>query len=723
MNGRVPIVRQMNSFECGAACLAMILGYFGRKTRIDECRRKCDPGRNGVTAQTLAAAAGRFGLRTRAFSLRTPNFENVTLPCIAHWNRNHFVVVEHCSAAGVEIADPDLGRRHVSRKELESSFSGTVLQFEPGPEFNPRRERSPSPLWAYLRGMLQTPGTGRIVGYIVLASLVLQALGFALPLLTREMVDRLLPLRMSGEMNMLLMGAVLVALVNGITAGVRANLLVRLETRLDYHLMVGFFAHLLNLPYRFFQMRSSGDLLMRLGSNATIREALASCGTSSLLDGSLVLVFLLALLRISLPFGIAVLLFALVQVAILLGSSRRLHALTENNIVCQSASQSCLAESLIGISTLKASGAEQSTLRRWTGLLAAQLDSSYERGRYLAGVEAAMTAVRTLSPLFLLWFGGTLVLKGSMTVGTMLAVNSLAAVLLQPIASLVVNGQRLQLAGAHLERIADVMEAATEQDFHRVQQPPALTGGIELRAVSFRYDTSSPDVLHDISLSIRAGQKVALVGRTGSGKSTLAKLLIGLYAPSAGEIKYDGLPLHSLNLQSLRRQWGVALQEPFLYSCSLRQNIALYNPDQSQAGVARAARIAEIHTDIMQMPMGYETRIDECGQSLSGGQRQRIAIARAVAGNPRFLLLDEATSHLDTLTEIAVDRNLDSLRCTRVVIAHRLSTIQNADQILVIEDGRIVERGAHAQLLAQGGHYKSLVRSQPDRPTDAAKAN
>ena len=254
------------------------------------------------------------------------------------------------------------------------------------------------------------------------------------------------------------------------------------------------------------------------------------------------------------------------------------------------------------------------------------------------------------------------------------------------------------------------MRAEPEQDRTKVSPAPQLTGRIEFRNVSFRYDAHAPQVLDSISLTIHPGQKIALVGRTGSGKSTMAKLLLGLYRPTEGEILYDGVPLHEMNLHELRSQWGTVLQDSFLFNSSLRENISFHNPDMSMQDVVAAARIAEIHAEIMQMPMGHETRVDEGGRGLSGGQRQRLAIARAVAHAPRLLLLDEATSHLDVVTEARVDRNLDTLSCTRVVIAHRVSTIVNADVIIVLEGGAAVERGSHRDLMARDGPYAALIR-------------
>ena len=710
--GRVPVILQMSTVECGAACLAMILSYFGRKTRLEECREKCDAGRDGVTAQTLASAARAFGLRAKGVRSSAAAFAGIPTPAILHWNFSHFVVLERWSPDYVDIVDPAWGRRRIDRAEFDSAFSGVSLTFEPGPALEARNTASASLPLEFLKRILHTPGARRTLVEILVASGVLQALTFALPLFTKVVVDRLLPQQRLTDLNMLGLAALVAAATYAGVSYFRAVLLIRLQSRLDSCLMLEFFDHLLALPFRFFQRRNSGDLLMRLASNSTIREALATYTVSTVLDSVLVLVSLAALLRVAPLPGMSALAIACLEVVILLATSKRLHALVESELCSQSESQSFLIESLMGICTIKASGTERRIFKRWSGLLEKQLETSARRNYCGARVDAAVTGLRTLAPLGLLWLGAVEVVNGSMSLGTMLAVNALAATFLLPVGSLVASLQRFQLARAYLERIADVMQAEPEQRSGNLGDVPRLSGRIELRGVSFRYDAHSRKVLDNVWLTIHPGQKVALVGRTGSGKSTLAKLLLGLYLPTEGQILYDGIPLESLSYPAVRRQWGVVLQEPFLFSSSIRENISLYNPDLTADELIEAAGTAGIHDDIVDMPMAYETRIDEGGTSLSGGQRQRLAIARAIAGAPPMVLLDEATSHLDVVTESRVDRNLDAMSCTRLVVAHRLSTVRSADLILVLDQGAIVERGSHEELLASGGLYAALVRSQ-----------
>ena len=722
---RVPIVLQMSIVECGAACLSMILSYHGRKTRVSECTACLGVGRDGVTAQTILKAAREYGLRSKGYSIQDlSNLAQIQLPAIVHWEFNHFVVLEQWSAKGAVIVDPAQGRRELTADEFEAGFTGVILTFEPGIHFE-RRSGSEHGVWRnYLAYMMRVPGTKGALMQVLMASLLLQVLGLAFPLLTKILVDTVLPAGLSNVMIYLGLGMLILVLSQTIITYLRSGLLIYLRGRLDAQMMLGFFEHVLTLPFSFFQQRSSGDLLMRLSSNATLRETFTSQTVSTVLDGTLIIVYLVILLAVAPVYAFLVLAIGLVQVVLLLSTTRTMHNFMQRDLHAQAESQSYLVEALNGIATIKASGAEPRALDYWSNLFFQHLNISLRRSHFSIVVGSLLSALSTLSPMLLLWVGVSYVLNGPnafgtmfalnepLTLGTMFALNALAGAFLAPLSSLVSSGQQLQMVGAHLERIADVIEAEPEQDGPSAQQAPTLTGRIELNNVSFRYDANAPMILRDISVTIEPGQKVAIVGSTGSGKSTLAKLMLALYKPVSGQLYYDNLPVSALNYQSLRRQFGVVMQESFLFNGSIRQNIALNKPDMSLDEIVQAAQMAAIHHDILQMPMGYETLVSEGGSGLSGGQRQRLSLARALAHQPAILLLDEATSHLDVVTESMVNQNLNRIGVTQIVIAHRLSTIMNADQILVLHQGQIVEGGTHNELLAHGGLYTRLVHNQ-----------
>jgi ATP-binding cassette, subfamily B, bacterial len=715
---RVPLITQMSALECGAACLAMILNFHGRKTRISECREHLAIGTDGVRADMIVKEARRFGLRVRAYSVPLNDFKYVPLPAIVHWDFNHFVVVERWSPKYIAIVDPALGRRHLTPAEFDESFTGAVLTFEPGIQFQKRGATDKSMGRQIFKGLLRTAGTPRLLLQILGASVILQALGLAMPLFTKVIVDQVLPHQITDIMVILAAGMLTLVLAQVAATYLRSALLMRLKAHLDPQMMLNFFEHLFTLPYQFFQTRPRGDLLMRLTSNSTIRETLSIQTSSAVLDAVMVIGYLAILLTIQPVFGLIALVLGIAQILLLLITAPMIRERVGRDLAAQADSQSYAVESLSGIATLKASGTEDRVLDRWSNFYFKELGVSLRKDQLLVSIEAIQTMLQTLSPLVLLWVGAMFVLNGQMSLGTMLAINLLAASLLTPLVSLVRSGQALPLVAAHLERIADVLEAEPEQDLSSVRNAPRLTGRVELKNVDFRYAENSPMVLQDISMTIEPGQKVALVGPTGSGKSTLAKICMGLYTPSSGEVFYDGMPLQGLRYQSLRSQFGVVMQDPFLFSGSIRENISFNDPAISLESVVEAAKFAAVHDEINQMPMGYETWAGEGGARLSGGQVQRIALARALAHSPVILVLDEATSHLDALTERLVDQNLSQMSCTRIVIAHRLSTVRNSDMICVLQEGRIVERGTHADLLALKGFYSELVHSQLENDMD-----
>ncbi len=715
---RVPVLLQMNEVECGAACLAMVLSYFGRKTRVDELRTLLEVSRDGVTAQAIAREARKLGLQVRAFSIEPEDMPYIPLPAILHWGFNHFVVLERWSPQGAEVVDPALGRMRLTAQQFDEAFTGVVLTFAPGMDFQPRRSAGRRSWVAYFANvMLEHPG---ILVQILAASLVVQLLALAGPIFTQVLIDEVLPSLNVSTLTLLGVGVIVLTAAHAVVSLVRSVLLLNLQVRLDARLMTGFVEHLWRLPFSFFQQRSSGDLLMRLNSNTTLRETITSETLSLVLDSVLVLTYLAYLLWQAPLLAAIAIGFGLLQVVVLLGTAAYQRRMVAETLATEADEQGYLVETLKGAATLKATGAEEQAFSTWENLFYRALNTTTRESFVEEVIDESRWFIRALAPVVLLWVGIYQVMAGVLSLGQMLALNSIAALFLSPLSSLVRSTQQLQLAGAHLDRIADVLEtppeqevvAGTDADAETVHDPRRLQGNIELRNITFRYHADAPYVLQDISLKIEAGQKVAIVGRSGSGKSTLGYLLLCLYRPTEGEICYDGISAEAFDVRELRQQFGVVLQEPFLFSGSIQQNIALHAPDISMDRIREVARIAVIDEDIDEMPMEYETFVAEDATTISGGQRQRLALARALAADPAILLLDEATSHLDPVTEQQLDANLNALNCTRIVIAHRLSTVRNADMIVVLDDGLLVEQGTHEGLLALGGYYATLVAAQ-----------
>jgi len=709
---RVPVRRQLTRVECGAACLAMVLSYYGRPTKVAECRDRCDVGRDGLSLLAVAHGARSFGMQAKGLAVDPPALRSVPLPAIVHWQGEHFVVVESMSARHVRIVDPASGRKRLTADQFADSFSGTVLSVRPGPDFDTSPHRDPSPWPAYVRGLAGTAGIRRMLAQILLASLLVTGIGLLVPVLTLILVDQIMISRMSGLLSVVVTAAASVALATLVTSNLRLMLLVRLQARLDAQVLPEFFHHLLRLPVKFFQQRSSGDLLMRLASNTAIRDLLSSQTVSVVLDSAMAIIYAIILATMAPAFAVAAVAVAAAHGCLLMLTARRMHHLMQQDLAAQADTQAYAVEALSGITTLKAAGAEDRTFDRWHRYFLRQVGTGMLRHRLGAVIDMYSTTLRTTTPLILLLVGSLYVLEGQLSLGAMLALVSVASSFLVPLSSLIATGQQLQIVGAQLERIGDVLQAPAEQDDDAVVPAPRLTGRIELRDVSFRYDEAAPWTLRHISLTIQPGQRIAIVGRTGAGKSTLVRLVLGLYECTEGQVYYDEHALSELDRPTLRRQLGAVIQDSFLFNASVRDNIALNRPSAPLDQIVQAAQLAAIHDDVCRMPAGYNTLVAEGGSALSGGQRQRLALARAVAAEPSILVLDEATSHLDAPTEAVVAANLSHLSGTQVVVAHRLSTIRDADLIVVLDDGRIAESGTHAELLQRGGLYAALLEGQ-----------
>jgi ABC-type bacteriocin/lantibiotic exporter with double-glycine peptidase domain len=505
----------------------------------------------------------------------------------------------------------------------------------------------------------------------------------------------------------------------------RSRALVRLQLRLDERMMLDFVEHLLSLPFSFFPQRPRGDLVARLNSNTVVRDILSQQLVSLLLDGLMILGYLTLMLATCARLALVVSGFGIVQAAIAFGFVPGLRRLAEE-IRAQSQSQSYLIEALSGVKTIKAFAAEGRVYIRWKKLFTAYLAASLRNQERAAQITTAVSCTSLAAPLTLLLLGTLYVMQGDLTLGKMLGFNVLAAAFLSPLAAVVANIQRLQVARLHLDRVHEIFSERPEQHSEGGQDPGDLSGRITLDRLSFSYGRGGPLVIRDVSVEIKPETMVAIVGRSGSGKSTLASLLFGLYFPNEGRVLLDGHDLATLDLNAVRRQMGMVVQGGFLFSESIRRNLAFADPSLNLDRIQHVAEMADIASTINSLPMGYDTVLSEAADNISGGQRQRLCIARAIAHQPRILVLDEATSELDPESEAHIYKALTGLRCTRIVISHRLSAVRNADSILVLADGTIAESGTHDELIGAGGAYAELVRYQdasgPGQQRDAGIA-
>jgi ATP-binding cassette, subfamily B, bacterial len=704
----IPYVAQAEVADCGAAALAMALGYHGRHVSLAEMHEATGTGRDGVNALLLAEAATSYGLRARGVATELDDLRVLPRGTILHWGAAHFVVLESTSRRGVTIVDPMAGRYRMGWKAVSDLYSGVAIMLDPTASFEVGGRRAPGALRHARRMLTHSIGIGRVLA----ASVVVRVMALAVPVLTGVIVDRVVP---AGDGHLLKVLAAVMATLIGysvLATFLRAHLLLRLRTRLDVDLTLGFLEHLVDLPYAFFLKRSSGDLMMRLRSNAIVREILTTGTIAGLLDGALATVYLVVIFALSPVLSALVAALGAAQVTVLLSARRRNQHLMGEALATEARSQSYAYEMFSAVETLKAAGAERRAVSHWTNLFVAELNVSLRRGRLEALVETAVHGLALLSPIAVLLVGAYLVGSGQLSLGTMLALAALATAFLEPLATLVATALQVQLLGSYLARLDDVFNTPTETAGRDLRHAPRLTGAVRAEKLTFRYSPHVPPVVDGADLEVQPGQVLAIVGRSGSGKSTLGRLLLGLYPPSSGRVLLDGIDLATMHPRSVRSQIGVVTQDPYIFGLSIRDNLVLGDPSLPLARLEAAAELAGVADDIHAMPMGWETPLVDAGASLSGGQRQRLALARALATEPRILLLDEATSSLDTVTEAEVHANIARLGCTVIVIAHRLATVIDADRIVVMDSGRVVEAGNHRELLAAGGQYAKLVAGQ-----------
>jgi ABC-type bacteriocin/lantibiotic exporter with double-glycine peptidase domain len=665
-------------------------------------------GRDGVSVPRLVDAAREYGFHVDVSQDVDPVATPPDAPAILYLSERHFVVMETVGRRGVRIADPAVGRTWLPVAEFHRRYGNALIRLRPGSYFARRRTPLRQMLIVrYLREFVAAPSGRRLLLVVALLAIALQGLGLVLPATTRVVVDTMIPGRRTDLLPVLGIVVVGTSLLNGGLSLARAWTLLALRARADTALSGRFIGHLLRLPLSFFMHRKRGDLLMRLGSVSSTREMVTQQVLTVVLDAALLTGYLAALSVVAPGYLAVVAVLAALNVLLIGQAYGRIGALAQRELTAKSEEQSYLVEALEAVGPVKANGAEPRVEQHWQGLFGTYREAMVRRSRFTALIEAGQQALAVATPLALLWFAVSSVLSGRMTLGTALAANTMALSVLAPVQTMAAAGQVYSTVRSQIERLYDVMDAAEEPTgVHRLDRGRPIR--VDLAGVTFRYYADAPAVLSDIWFTAPAGGKVGIVGATGSGKSTIALLVLGLLRPTGGEVWHDGVPIADLDLADLRGSCGAVLQELSLFNSTIRDNITLGRPGITDADLAWAAGVAGLHADVLRLPMGYETLVGGSGAALSAGQRQRVALARALAHQPRLLILDEATSHLDPGTERRVDEALSHLNVTRIVISHRLSAVRNADQILVVEQGRITARGRHDHLVSQPGTYRDL---------------
>ena len=710
---RYPFFAQQSASDCGAACLVMVSRYWGKRFSINRLRDIANVDRSGASLRGLSAAAETIGFSTRPVKASLDQLAKQKLPAIVHWEGKHYIVLYEINKRNVIVADPAIGQRTLTHAEFKAKWTGYTLLVQPTVLLKDAKETT-TPFWQFFE--LIKPHSV-VMLEVVVASIFIQIFGLVTPLFTQLILDRVVVQRSELTLTAVGLGLLIFSLFRVAIVGLRQYLLFHTANKLDLALIVGFIRHTLRLPMSFFESRYVGDIISRVQENRKIQRFLSGDALSILLDVLTVFIYvglmfwyswkmaLLALVIVP-PFF----LLALIATPFLQRVSREIfHAVANES--------SYLIEALTGVRTVKSTAVEQTVRWHWEELLQKEVKTNFSAQVISNGLQIFSNTIQAVASTALLWFGASLVIQNELTIGQLVAFNMLVGNIITPFQRLTVLWNQLQEVVIATERINDVLDAEPEEDLqHQVRQLlPELRGHIRFEKLTFRYHKESDvNLLENLTFEIQPGQMVALVGRSGSGKTTISKLVLGLYPPTDGNLFIDGLDITSISLRSLRQQVGVVDQDTFLFGSTIRENISLGHPGATLEEVMEAAQLAGADEFIKKLPMGYETQIGEGGGLLSGGQRQRIAIARALLGNPRLLIFDEATSHLDTESERIIQRNLNTILKgrTALVIAHRLSTVRNADLILVLDKGVLIESGTHEALMAKRGHYFYLNQQQ-----------
>ena len=709
---KVPVIMQLEALECGAASLAMIMAYYGKWVPLEQVRLDCGVSRDGSKAKNIYLAAENYGFEVKAYRASPESVkENGKFPCIIHWNMNHFVVLNGFRGNHVYINDPARGTVKISWDEFDKAFTGIVLEPVPSPDFKPGGKRKSTLDFAAKR----LAGTGAAVVFVMLTTAISYLFGIADSVTSRIFIDRLLTGINKDWVNPFMLIMILLAAINLTVSWVQTIYSLKINGKMAIAGNASYMWKVLHLPMEFFSQRLAGDIQSRAGMNASIAGTLVGTFAPLLLNTVMMIFYLVLMIRQSVLLtliGFSTLILNIIMSRII--SNRRIN-ITRVQMRDSAKLESTTASGIEMIETIKASGAENGFFQKWAGFQAsvnAQNVKAAKEQQFIGIIPAFFSTVANYAVLIA---GVYLTMDGRFTLGSVLMFQGFLGSFMSPAMTLISAGQTIQEMRTQMERIEDVMEYPDDPSLDNkpvIEKTGKLKGNILIKNITFGYSRLEEPVIKDFSLSLKTGERVAIVGSSGSGKSTMSKLISGLYQPWSGEILFDGHKRSDYPREVMTGSIAVVDQDITVFEDTISNNIKMWNDDIQDFEVILAARDAMLHDDITKLPGGYEYKLQSGGKNISGGQRQRMEIARVLAQDPSIIILDEATSALDAKTEYGVINAIRDRGITCIVIAHRLSTIRDCDEIIVLDHGEIAERGTHDELMAKGGIYSDLVSNE-----------
>ena len=719
---KVPTVLQMEATECGAASLAMILAYYGRWLPLELLRQECGVTRDGSNADNLLKAARRQGCVAKAFAGRSEVLRKKEFPLILFWEFNHFLVLEGFQGDTVFLNDPAMGRRTVPWDEFITSYTGVYMKITPDENFKPEGE--PYSIVKTVAAKLREDKWALI--FLMVLGLCMIIPGLAIPVMAQIFIDDVFSLKHADWIVKLLIAMFGTMILLGIMTAMRAAVLTYWQKKLTIADSSGFFWHVLRMPVAFFQQRYAADIASRIQFNESTAEVLSNQAATALLDLLVALFYLLLLFQYSVPLTLIGISISVVDIFVFLYMRRRQTDLIMRIQQDASKAYGVLMSGLMMVESIKANGSEGDLFAKWAGYAAKASVATQEMKLWTMKVKLLPLLLGGLNSALIMTVGGFSIMEGIMTAGIYTAFNNLIAKFHEPVQKLLSLGNVLQNTEMQMRRLDDVRRYKTDSlNYPDENQTVSFTGNrlsgeLTLKDVSFGYSPLDPPLIEHFDLHLEPGRWAAVVGSSGSGKSTLAKLVAGLYEEWSGEILFDGVKRREIPRPVIVNSLATVDQDVFQISGTVRQNISMFDKSVPSADIVQAAQDACIHDDIIQLQGGYDAEVSEGGLNFSGGQRQRLEIARALAFNPSLLILDEATSAIDPMTEQKCLENIRRRGCTCLIVAHRLSTIREADEIIVLERGKVAERGTHRELISHDGPYRRLIEERDQQEADVA---